>query len=83
MVKTLSISIFSLGLVACSMDASITSLTQSEYFLESNRNTPDFLSGEMVQTSVGTPGYEINAVFGEVSGPQTTSSGYQIEGVFQ
>jgi hypothetical protein len=74
------------ALTACGgVDSSISSLTEGSIIDLPNirlRADPDFIPGEIVTTSSGTPGYQVKAVFGEISEKQTTSNGWQIEGVF-
>ncbi len=65
---------------ACSMDASILDMNQVLAPIEDlNRKEPDFIHGELVTTNNG---YQVKAVFGEISEKTTTSNGWQIEGVF-
>lgn len=70
------------------VDSSITDLVDSSLNLlptAQNRVDPDFIPGEIVTTSNGTPGYQVKAVFGEVSEKQTTTMGtpgWQVDGVF-
>jgi hypothetical protein len=47
-----------------------------------NRIDPDFIPGEIVITTQGTPGHEVKAVIGEVTEKVTTSNGHVIEAVF-
>lgn len=71
-----------LFLTACSLESSITNLTDAIDAL--NREEPDFIYGEVVTTSGGTPGYEVKAVFGEVSEKTQSLNGnnWKIEGAF-
>lgn len=70
-----------LSLSACSLDASIASLSQSIDIEQLNRKEPDFIHGEVVTTSAG---HQITGVFGEIS--ETTkafnNSQWEFEGVF-
>lgn len=72
----------SIILPACSLEANISSLTDAIEAL--NREEPDFIYGEVVTTSGGTPGYEVKAVFGEVSEKTESLNGnnWKIEGAF-
>ncbi|WP_415061949.1 hypothetical protein [Bdellovibrio sp.] len=71
---------------ACSIDAAILGLGhQSSSDLEvQNRKEPDFIYGEVVTTHGGRPGYQVKAVFGEISEKTSSLNGnkWQIEGVF-
>gem|GEM_PF-5248876 len=71
-----------LFLTSCSLESSITNLTDAIDAL--NREEPDFIYGEVVTTSGGTPGYEVKAVFGEVSEKTQSLNGnnWKIEGAF-
>lgn len=74
-----------LALSACSLEAGITSLGSElggSPALPQERKEPDFIAGEVVTTTEGTPGYQVKAVFGEVTERQTTSTGWRIDGVF-
>lgn len=71
--------------MGCSMDASITDLISKDApAVDLNRKEPDFIPGEIVTTSEGTPGFQIKAVFGEIGEKQeaTTFGGWQVEGTF-
>lgn len=82
--RLISVFFFLLGLSGCSLDASITNTGSVAGILPSiqERKEPDFISGEIVTTSNGTPGYQVKAVFGEVIEKQTTTTGWKIDGVF-
>lgn len=74
--------IFNLG---CSLDASITDIVSNENpVIDLNRKDPDFIPGEVVTTSEGTPGFQVRAVLGEIGEKQeaTTLGGWQVEGTF-
>lgn len=74
-------------LSGCSFDASITheELQSPSIDLEPlplARGAPDFVSGEVVTTTLGDPGFEVKGVFGEVSEKQRTANGWTVDGVF-
>lgn len=73
------------GLSACSLDAAIFSGQPPSLEFESQeRKAPDFIYGEVVTTYGGKPGYEVKAVFGEISEKSKSLNGnnWQLEGVF-
>ncbi|KHD88274.1 MAG: hypothetical protein OM95_08950 [Bdellovibrio sp. ArHS] len=74
-----------LGLSACSLEAQITNvrLLNPEFEIQ-ERKEPDFIYGEVVTTYGGKPGYEVKAVFGEISEKTKSLNGnqWQLEGVF-
>ena len=77
--------LFTLGLSACSLDAQITYLDSlAPEFEIQERKAPDFIYGEIVTTYGGKPGYEVKAVFGEISEKTKSLNGnqWQLEGVF-
>lgn len=73
-------------LSACSFNVSISSITSPDDFqnIQKERLEPDFISGEAVTTTGGTPGYQVKAVFGEISEKTLSLNGnqWQIEGIF-
>ncbi|MGZ6426764.1 MAG: hypothetical protein ACXWQ4_15355 [Bdellovibrio sp.] len=72
--------------LGCSLEASISDLiSKNDPVIDLNRQDPDFIPGEYITTSEGTPGFEVKAVFGEISEKQETTldgTGWQIEGTF-
>ncbi len=73
------------GLSACSLDATIFNKDLLSVDVEPQEHrTADFIYGEVVTTYGGVPGYEVKAVFGEISEKTETLNGnkWQIEGVF-
>lgn len=83
--RALLICISGLAIAACSLDASIEKLTQDlSDPVNQSRTQPDFIYGEFVTTSAGHPGYQVKAVFGEVSEKTVSLTGNQwkIEGAF-
>lgn len=82
--RLISAFFFLLMLSGCSLDASITNTGSVVGALPSiqERKEPDFIPGEIVTTSNGTPGYQVKAVFGEITEKQTTLTGWKIDGVF-
>lgn len=83
--KSLIYVLFVLGLSACSLDATIFNKDLLSVDVKpQERKAPDFIYGEVVTTYGGKPGYEVKAVFGEIS-EETKSlngNGWQLEGVF-
>ncbi|WP_415061559.1 hypothetical protein, partial [Bdellovibrio sp.] len=74
-----------LGLSACSLDAQIINgRSLNPEFEIQERKEPDFIYGEVVTTYGGKPGYEVKAVFGEISEKTKSLNGnqWQLEGVF-
>ena len=74
----------SAGLMACSIDASITQIVKDSIGVSDlHRTEPDVAAGEEVTVAVGSSNYKIKAVVGEVTETATTNnSNYQMEGVF-
>lgn len=71
----------------CSLEANITSDVPvtplpSVDLDPFSRQSPDFIPGEVVTTTLGTPGMQVKAVFGETPEKQTTANGWTVEGVF-
>ncbi len=67
------------------VDSSITALVSPITALPPIAQTRvdfDFIPGEIVTTTSGTPGYQIKASIGEISEKQTTSNLWKVEGVF-
>lgn len=79
--KQIILIIFATSLVsACSLDASLTDLSQvASPVLEKMRTEADFVSGEIVTTGSGVV---IKGTFGEVSEKKVLGNGIQIEGAF-
>ena len=76
-----SLTILSLSTGCGAVDSSITGRLKP--IVESfNRVDPDFIPGEIVVTTQGTPGFEVKAVIGEMTEKVTTSNGHVIEAVF-
>lgn len=69
-------------LSSCTLDGKMWGKAPSIAPTES-RETPDFIPGERVVTTAGTPGFEINAVFGETETKTSSLDGrWEVEGVF-
>ena len=69
------------SLSACSMDASIQSLSEAiDSIANLNRKDPDFIHGEVVTSGH----YQVTGVFGEISEKTkaVNNSQWEIEGVF-
>lgn len=70
-------------LSACSLSAEMWSEVPSLDKETLPRESPDFISGEKVITTIGTPGFEVNAVLGETDSKTTSLDGrWEVEGVF-
>ncbi|MGZ3772389.1 MAG: hypothetical protein ACXVCY_01565 [Pseudobdellovibrionaceae bacterium] len=77
-------------LSACSVDVSTTKGKPNSSTLPSVGGKtqtvagPDFFFGEIVTTTGGRPGYQVQAVFGELSEKTTSLNGnnWQVEGSF-
>lgn len=78
--KTLLFGLLMASLSACSLDASLSDLTQLNPILKvQDRDEADFVYGEVVTTGNGVV---IQGSFGEISERQELSSGITIEGAF-
>lgn len=83
--KTFLYILITWGLSACSLGAAIFNGQPLPLEFESQeRKAPDFIYGEVVTTYGGKPGYEVKAVFGEISEKSKSLNGnnWQLEGVF-
>lgn len=72
-------------LSSCSLDAKIfNGQPPSPELASQERRAPDFIHGEIVTTYGGKPGYEVKAVFGEISekSKSLNDNQWEIEGVF-
>ncbi|MGZ3772053.1 MAG: hypothetical protein ACXVCP_18435 [Bdellovibrio sp.] len=68
------------------MEVSISDLVSTnDPITDLNRRDPHFIPAELITTTDGTPGFEVKAVFGEISEKQESTvnnTGWQIEGTF-
>lgn len=82
-IQAVSLSVLIMLLTGCSLEATL--IGSKEDPIEKNSQGPyDFISGEVVTTTHGRAGYQVRAVFGEIS-EETTSkngNGWTVEGVF-
>lgn len=78
--NSLLLGFLAFSLSACSLDASLSDLSQLNPILKvQHRDEPDFVYGEVVTTGNGVV---IQGSFGEISERQELSSGITLEGAF-